>query len=414
MAFGRDARPQPWLAEQWVASDDGTRWRLTLRRNVGFHDGTPLNATTVCEILERRLPQELGWSGRDIAFVRPVSEHELEIGLTRRSAFFVEGLGFPIERVGPAAIGTGPFIAVPGTGTVVEMTANAAYYGGTPAIDRISVVPYQTVRAAWADMLRGQVDLLYDVGSEAVGFVEPSSQANVHSFERPYTSLVILNVRNPRLASADVRRALNAAIDRDAIVREGLNGQGTPATGVVWPHHWAYDHGLPRFTYEPRRVTLPEGPLTLRLLYAEPSHERLALITQRQLQQVGARVSVERAPLDDAFARLEGGDFDMFLADAGTGPTMIRQFFLWYSGAPRNYGGYGSSAVDAALDAIRTSLTDDDYKAGVAAFQRAIVDDPPAIFLAWSQRARAVSTRFHVPVEPGRDILSTLRLWRPN
>jgi hypothetical protein len=50
----------------------------------------------------------------------------------------------------------------------------------------------------------------------------------------------------------------------------------------------------------------------------------------------------------------------------------------------------------------------------VAALQRAIVDDPPAIFLAWSQRARAVSTRFHVPVEPGRDILSTLRLWRPN
>ena len=47
------------------------------------------------------------------------------------------------------------------------------------------------------------------------------------------------------------------------------------------------------------------------------------------------------------------------------------------------------------------------------AFQRAIVDDPPAIFLAWSERARAVSTRFEVPVEPGRDILSTLRLWRP-
>ena len=45
------------------------------------------------------------------------------------------------------------------------------------------------------------------------------------------------------------------------------------------------------------------------------------------------------------------------------------------------------------------------YKAGVAAFQRAILDDPPAIFLAWSERARAVSTRFDVPVEPERDIL---------
>jgi hypothetical protein len=70
--------------------------------------------------------------------------------------------------------------------------------------------------------------------------------------------------------------------------------------------------------------------------------------------------------------------------------------------------------VDAALDAIRHAPNDDAYKAGVAAFQKAIVDDPPAIFLAWGERARAVSTRFELPpVEPGVDILPTLRLWRP-
>jgi hypothetical protein len=42
------------------------------------------------------------------------------------------------------------------------------------------------------------------------------------------------------------------------------------------------------------------------------------------------------------------------------------------------------------------------------------MDDPPAIFLAWSQQSRAVSTRFVVPTpEPGREILSNLRLWTP-
>jgi len=68
---------------------------------------------------------------------------------------------------------------------------------------------------------------------------------------------------------------------------------------------------------------------------------------------------------------------------------------------------------DAALDRVRHAANDDEYRAGVAAFQRAMIDDPPAIFLAWSQRARAVSSRFEVPVEPGRDVLGTLRLWRP-
>ncbi len=52
---------------------------------------------------------------------------------------------------------------------------------------------------------------------------------------------------------------------------------------------------------------------------------------------------------------------------------------------------------------------------GISAFQQAVIDDPPAIFLAWMERARAVSKRFVVPTaEPGRDILSNLRLWRPS
>jgi len=69
--------------------------------------------------------------------------------------------------------------------------------------------------------------------------------------------------------------------------------------------------------------------------------------------------------------------------------------------------------VDAALDAMRHAPNDTAYRTAVAAFQQAIVDDPPALFLAWSERARAVNTRFVVPNEPERDVWSSLRLWRP-
>jgi ABC-type transport system substrate-binding protein len=46
--------------------------------------------------------------------------------------------------------------------------------------------------------------------------------------------------------------------------------------------------------------------------------------------------------------------------------------------------------VDAALDAIRVAPDDATYKAGVESFQRAIVDDPPAIFLAFARSFAAV------------------------
>ena len=69
--------------------------------------------------------------------------------------------------------------------------------------------------------------------------------------------------------------------------------------------------------------------------------------------------------------------------------------------------------LDAALDRIRDAESEVDYRAAVGGLQQTVVDNPPAIFLAWSERARAVNRRFDVVAEPGRDILTTLRLWRP-
>jgi len=50
----------------------------------------------------------------------------------------------------------------------------------------------------------------------------------------------------------------------------------------------------------------------------------------------------------------------------------------------------------------------------VADLQRIFYEDPPAVFLAWPQVARAVSTRFLVPPERGRDVIGSLWQWRAN
>ena len=39
-------------------------------------------------------------------------------------------------------------------------------------------------------------------------------------------------------------------------------------------------------------------------------------------------------------------------------------------------------------------------------------EDPPGIFLYWSETTRAVSRRFIVPREQDRDIFSTVAQWR--
>jgi len=74
----------------------------------------------------------------------------------------------------------------------------------------------------------------------------------------------------------------------------------------------------------------------------------------------------------------------------------------------------GDPEIDRALDRIRNATSDDVYRDAVRNFERVASDDPPAVYLAWGERARAVSKRFAVPAgDPGRDVLATLRLWKP-
>ena len=97
------------------------------------------------------------------------------------------------------------------------------------------------MRSAWAEMLRGEVDMLYDVGIEGTRFsrfiearkgVRVSTSVHVHGDpEFAYA----------RARSAAVRRALNFAIDRDELIANALRGHGRPAEGAVWPLHWAHN-----------------------------------------------------------------------------------------------------------------------------------------------------------------------------
>ena len=256
--------------------------------------------------------------------------------------------------------------------------------------------------------------MLYEIGVEALDSLTLSTQAKTFTLQRPYAFLVLLNVRNSKLRDKVLRRALNAAIDRPALVAEALDNHGTPADGPVWPHHWSYSSELARFGFQPTRVTRGNDVLQLRcLILGDQAHERIGLTIQRQLRSVGVELTLEQVTPGQFVARWEAGDFEAALGDYRMGPSLLRQYQVWYSSAPLNSGHFSSTDVDGALNRIRDAPDDAAYKAGVADFQRAIVDDPPAIFLAWGERSRAVSTRFEVHEEAGRDILSTLRLWRP-
>jgi len=403
-----DGRPTPWVADRWqLTPSKAVRIHM---RPTRFHDGTPLTAAVLAQIVQKSLPRSL-----DIGAVIPVSDSEIEISQQKASSFILESLDVvTLKKPGAPDIGTGPFV-VTSRGEVVEMRANEQYAEGRPKIDRIVVRDYQTVRGAWADMLRGEIDMLYQVGQDALQSLQPSSSVSIFWFQRPYAYIVLFNARRPALKSPEVRRALNLAVNRAQLIHEALDDHAT-AGAAVSPHHWAYKASIPMFPYDPAAASKVLGRrLHMTCIIQDgPVFERLAITVRKQLEAVGVDVSLEALPLAELIARVtERHDFDAVLFDAQIGPTMFRAYDWWHSGGTHNYGGFSSPRVDAALDAVRDAKTDGEYAAGLAMFQEATLADPPALFLAWGERARAVSRRFEVPVEAGRDVLTTLRLWRP-
>lgn len=437
LATNPDGRPAPRLFDSWETSEDGLTVRFHVPAGLAFHDGAPVDAGIIQRALRKHIDDGLFRADR-ITSIENVSPSILEIRLKQPDSLLLSALGdVSLTHPERAGVGTGPFridSGFPGgearaPETPVTLSAFDGYRGGRPAIDQIVVKPYTTQRNAWAAMMRDEVDYLHEVGRDSVDFVEAESSVRVHSVARPYYIALAFNVRHPVLGKAAVRQALSRSVDRDVIVQIGMNGRGSPGTGAFWPKHWAYSTAVPTYSYnadaarlqldaagfpQPR---LAQGfPSRFRftcLAFADPRFERVALVLQRQLFEVGVDMQLESVPHRDLLGRMTSGRFDAVLAEFASGRTLDYPYYWWRSAGTGQAFRTGYTAADRALDSLRSAYTDDAVRAAVTDAQRIMFEDPPAVFLAWQQNLRAVSTQFDVPVDPDRDLMATIAKWRP-
>jgi ABC-type transport system substrate-binding protein len=409
---GEDGRMQPLLAEAWTLGPGRRSLRVKLRPNVKFHDGSPVDANAIESILPNALRTFLGSVYADVDYVRASGPDAVDVAFHDSSPFLIDALEATIQK--PGSIGTGPFVAA--SNSTTKMIANRDYYLGPPGVAGAELEIYPSVRTAWAELLRNRIDMLWEVGPDALASMEKSNSVSVFTFTRRYQYVIVLNPRTPALKSAAVRRGLNLALDRPEIVRRALSSYGVASTGPVWPRHWGFSRDVPTFQFDPTRASslLAGGVKFSCLIPPDATFERLALDVKRQLAAAGVEIIPEEVSLDELARRAATRQYEALLIELISGPTLVRPYLIWHTEAPLNFGHWGNATVDIALDRVRHAASDEDVRAAIGGLQQAFMDDPPAVFLAWSQRARAVSHRFVVPSpEQGRDILSNLRLWKP-
>jgi peptide/nickel transport system substrate-binding protein len=233
----------------------------------------------------------------------------------------------------------------------------------------------------------------------------------------------MLNSSRQPFRTPEVRRALNLAVDRASIVQQGLRGRGIPADGPVWPRFWAHDPdaGAQRFDPAEAAALLRAARLgTFEFTCLVPANfsilERIALLVQQQLGDLGVRMRLESVTPDVFLRRVSAGDFDAVVFSLLGGPSATVFHRFWHSpgGTPRwNFWGYRNPRVDEALDAVLAAADDDGFREAIRRFESAIREDPPAVFLAWNETVQAVSRRFAVPADSaGRDAIYVLDRWK--
>jgi ABC-type transport system substrate-binding protein len=437
VAVGFDGRPQAALAESWESLPGGLGVRLQLRPAVLFHNGRPADAESVVRMLRDQIAwyERRGWKvAESIKEIRAGANGQIEIVYRRPDAFVLPDLSiFSIADLKDPLLRTGPF-RVSSLDPPTSLVAFDRYYLGRPSIDEVKFQPYQTQRKAWIALMRGEVNALHEVSREAGDFVEAETAVRPYPFLRGYHVALVFNQRHAILSRRDVRVALNEAVNREAIVKDAMRGRALPADGPIWPYHWAYSSAQSSFAFNPdaARLRLDAAGFTegrerepgymssrFRFTCLVPSDdtrfERIALVVQRQLFEIGVDMEIKAMPVAEMInTRVPNGEFDAFLFEMTSGRTLSWLYRFWHSPAegppPALRTGY--RGADSVLDRLRSAQTDDETRLAVSDLQRVMYNDPPAIFLVWPRETRAVDAQFRVPYLSDRDVLAGVREWR--
>ncbi|HEX7008883.1 MAG TPA: ABC transporter substrate-binding protein, partial [Phycisphaeraceae bacterium] len=181
-------------------------------------------------------------------------------------------------------------------------------------------------------LLAGEVDLVTELPGTMTTSVEASSQARVAKQRTFWTVGATMNTDSGALSDVRVRRALNLAIDREALVRYDIRGNGSALATLTMPGEEGHAPDLEPYPHDPdaaRRLLEQAGvemPLVLKALVRAQA-QRTALIIKAQLEKIGVQLDIQAVYSDAEVIRgLQSEAWD--IAIAGLPDPMCHSFFI--------------------------------------------------------------------------------------
>jgi len=412
----------PYLAESYTVSDDGLVYEFKIRKDVKFHDGTPLTAQDFVWTYERAINPDTA-SPVAAAMFGPVEKFEavddytLRITLTEKFYPLLFNLADPgymgpmsqeaFEKMGAEAfarapVGVGPYkVKEWVTGEAITLERNPDYNWGPAAFKNqgpyyIENLVFRTVPEAstvLAGLQAGEIQYAQLERKDADSF---KSAGDFTVFEQTFKGMMgfFFNASKPPFDDIKVRQAFNLAFNRQAMVDLALQGMGEPQFGPLSKPQIGYWNGVENigygydlekakslmqeagYTYNADGMLEKDGkPFTI-IGYVSPDLEHLTKsiqVAQQQLKELGVEMTIQQEDGGALFGRLMGGDYELALF-AYTAPEADIMYIVYHSTKGLNIGHLNDPDLDALLDKARAVSDAESRAASLADVHRKIVE----------------------------------------
>lgn len=409
-----DGSVAPGLATEWEAIDD-TTWEFTLREDVTFSDGTPFNADTVVGTFDIILSEEgrstYSASVTNYDYVTEVEAvDDMTVQITTDSPQVLTPNALSIAYIVPpdhfnevgaeafatAPVGTGPYTAIEWSDQSVVLESWDGSWRGTPTVESVEFLNLNEPAARLQALQSGQVQIAQSISPDQIEPLQSDGFTIFSGSRGSVLSLALINVDGGPLESTEVRRALNMAVDKQAIVDQLLQGLAAPGQWAI-EGIGGYEQSPGPIEYDPEQAQqlladagYPDGfdMLAEITVGAFPADADIYEATQGYLAEVG--VNVEMRQIDfggewlPKFLGSDGADWEgeAFGLSWNAAPLMnaIRPFNFYSCGWINEF--FCDPDAEELVNQVNATFDEAEREQAMEELLTMTKENPPALWLS--------------------------------